>query len=465
MVNRDELIIILDRISDRQQTDKDIATLRQLFTDNAQALMQVSKFNINIGQGQDIHIGDRIYQGLDAESIHSVIASVLEKRLVYETSNQDDISLSIAVSNVFTVESYEGYGLTCSSERTLSYQLNRLEQQLHIQPCMDYLLALAKGGPIFGLEYILNIPPYFKWQFPNLDLRIVNNSNKTIYITDVVFEVEKSVFDPYPILVIPGEEPNYFHFILQNEGWGEVQDAFVRFNLVSVGQPIFTSETYQHEVQVGTFLEQCNVNLSDALEERGVNIQFLAGVNQGKPEYASIRTLMGRFFGNFETFEENIGHPEYQRLMDALGSFANSKSTRSRRYSAVAYGEISFTGTTIEGHLKQDKVKFSTEIPLLILGGYGAPSPPTYQYGVWLDVDRENYQAFAQDKGSSVSQYLRAGDIDRFNIRVGVSKSSFHTFRLRLIYNNEQSLFSPPIALHIFVPRSEGKELKRAETP
>ena len=146
MVNRDELIIILDRISDRQQTDKDIATLRQLFTDNAQALMQVSKFNINIGQGQDIHIGDRIYQGLDAESIHSVIASVLEKRLVYETSNQDDISLSIAVSNVFTVESYEGYGLTCSSERTLSYQLNRLEQQLHIQPCMDYLLALAKGG-------------------------------------------------------------------------------------------------------------------------------------------------------------------------------------------------------------------------------------------------------------------------------------------------------------------------------
>lgn len=140
MVNFDELIVILDRISKRQQTDKDIATLRQFFTDNAQALKQVGKYNINIGQGQDIHIGDRIYQGFNAESIRSVITSVLEKRLVYETSNQDDISLSIAVSNVFTVESYKGHGLdlNCSPERTLSYQLNRLDQQLHIQPCMDY---------------------------------------------------------------------------------------------------------------------------------------------------------------------------------------------------------------------------------------------------------------------------------------------------------------------------------------
>lgn len=65
-----------------------------------------------------------------------------------------------------------------------------------------------------------------------------------------------------------------------------------------------------------------------------------------------------------------------------------------------------------------------------------------------------------QGDGSSVSQYLKSGDVDRFNIRVGVAKSSLHTFRLRLVYNDNQSVLSSPITLKIFVPKSEADSIR-----
>jgi energy-coupling factor transporter ATP-binding protein EcfA2 len=40
--------------------------------------IQVGKYNVNIGQGEGIHIGDRTYQGLDAEAIREVVRAVTQ---------------------------------------------------------------------------------------------------------------------------------------------------------------------------------------------------------------------------------------------------------------------------------------------------------------------------------------------------------------------------------------------------
>ncbi|WDD36285.1 hypothetical protein PQG02_33240 (plasmid) [Nostoc sp. UHCC 0926] len=59
MLHPDELIAILDRIAKGQYTDSDIATLCQLLRwDDRQLSIQLGKYNINIGEGRDIHIGD-----------------------------------------------------------------------------------------------------------------------------------------------------------------------------------------------------------------------------------------------------------------------------------------------------------------------------------------------------------------------------------------------------------------------
>jgi hypothetical protein len=64
----DDLSTILDRIKNDEQTEADMAALRQLLNagDAAQVGLrqrqiarQLGKYNVNIGQGQDIQIGDR----------------------------------------------------------------------------------------------------------------------------------------------------------------------------------------------------------------------------------------------------------------------------------------------------------------------------------------------------------------------------------------------------------------------
>ncbi|RCJ41125.1 hypothetical protein A6770_36145 [Nostoc minutum NIES-26] len=79
----DDPIAILDRIVAGKHTDTDLLLLRHiLIVDKNQQLMQLGKYNVNIGQGQDIQIGDRIYKGVTAETIQQVFQEVLNFRRI-----------------------------------------------------------------------------------------------------------------------------------------------------------------------------------------------------------------------------------------------------------------------------------------------------------------------------------------------------------------------------------------------
>ncbi|PSB04968.1 hypothetical protein C7B64_01730 [Merismopedia glauca CCAP 1448/3] len=74
----------IERIATREYIDEDVLLLRQLLiVDDSKKLIQLGKYNVNIGQGKEIQIGDRIYQGAEAETIHQVIQQVLEARKFY----------------------------------------------------------------------------------------------------------------------------------------------------------------------------------------------------------------------------------------------------------------------------------------------------------------------------------------------------------------------------------------------
>ncbi|WP_104899440.1 NACHT domain-containing protein [Nostoc sp. 'Peltigera membranacea cyanobiont' N6] len=78
MANPSNLNDIIQRILNGNQTDDDVEALRQWLNSGGSQNLQVGKYNINIGQGQDIHIGDRTYQGLDAEAIREVARAVIQ---------------------------------------------------------------------------------------------------------------------------------------------------------------------------------------------------------------------------------------------------------------------------------------------------------------------------------------------------------------------------------------------------
>lgn len=74
----DDLGVVLDRIAAGECSETDVTTLRRmLFIGGEQNVVQVGKYNIRIGQGQDIQIGDRIYQGTDADAIQRILEPIV----------------------------------------------------------------------------------------------------------------------------------------------------------------------------------------------------------------------------------------------------------------------------------------------------------------------------------------------------------------------------------------------------
>ena len=74
----DELAGMLDRITQGRETESDRQLLQQLLRQE-RGTVQLGKYNVNLGEGQEIHIGDRIYQGADAETLKALLQAVLQQ--------------------------------------------------------------------------------------------------------------------------------------------------------------------------------------------------------------------------------------------------------------------------------------------------------------------------------------------------------------------------------------------------
>lgn len=304
---------------------------------------------------------------------------------------------------------------------TLNYRVRQIGDILQIVPQMEYLSNLAKGGPIHSLLFAGG--SFFKWEYPNLDFKLVNNTMQTIYITKSIFQIEKSVIDPWPYLVISTEQRQAMSLTLVNEGWGEVINCSVKFNIVSPNGAIAKKEQhqigqYKYEVEIGRFVESHNIDLFDAFRNEGVDVEELRKEN---------RRMM-------------IVTPDFEKWSRPLGPFKKGR--------AMVVGEITYSGFTVEGKSNRMTVKFSAPVSLLPPGP-GALLPPSKEYNTSFSLTESKYEVIVP-----VSHVLRPGEPDRFNIRIRAEKSSYHFFRSKLVYSNGQSLVSQPIELRIFVPRS-----------
>ncbi|WP_427157317.1 NACHT domain-containing protein [Aliinostoc sp. HNIBRCY26] len=105
MANQDHLSEILDRILKGNQTEADIDQLRRslkIVEGVLQLVSQNGKFNTNIGKitGGDIHLGDRIYQGADAEVIKEALRLVLQETPNAERPRTEKLLLTIVKDEV-----------------------------------------------------------------------------------------------------------------------------------------------------------------------------------------------------------------------------------------------------------------------------------------------------------------------------------------------------------------------------
>ncbi|NEP40163.1 MAG: hypothetical protein F6K35_13350 [Okeania sp. SIO2H7] len=77
MTLSEELKQILNRIEKGEQTEEDINVLPQLLRDgDRRVAIQLGKYNVNIGEGQDIHIGDRTYYDWNDKALRDLVRQI-----------------------------------------------------------------------------------------------------------------------------------------------------------------------------------------------------------------------------------------------------------------------------------------------------------------------------------------------------------------------------------------------------
>lgn len=96
-----EINDILDRIVKKKQTPQDILTLRQkilsMRVNGDNNIIKTGDVCINIGQGRDIHIGDKVYKGISADTIRDMIDPILQE---HKTAIKEEIKKEIKVEEI-----------------------------------------------------------------------------------------------------------------------------------------------------------------------------------------------------------------------------------------------------------------------------------------------------------------------------------------------------------------------------
>lgn len=90
-MNTEDIKAILNRIASKQHTEDDITLLEQaMVADNCQIAAQLGKYNVNIAEGKEIHIGDRIYNQWDKEAMEALVKAIQEASGIHQNTQGGD---------------------------------------------------------------------------------------------------------------------------------------------------------------------------------------------------------------------------------------------------------------------------------------------------------------------------------------------------------------------------------------
>ena len=326
--------------------------------------------------------------------------------------------------------------------RGVAYRTERSPAGVVVAPVFPYRDLLRRGGPVPALSFAW-IP--FAVPLPALDLRVVNNTSKTVFIDAAVFEVAESRPDREPIPVIEADEKlscaGYFY--LQNEGWGAILEPTLRFKFLRArgasDRPRRVAGPFAHEMRLPRVKDGVKVDFTAALGREGVDWAALESL-QSRSRVGSGPDARIEVHGANDATIVLSGREYDRRRAVACGPFPEGH--------VDVLGEMSYRWK--EGRIANDHAfRFFSRIALYDHGLRGRPAPPSATYSVKLDVQGRNYA-----RRIPLSHVLQPTEADRFLINVGLDASSSYRFVIRLCLSSGETIASEPIALDAFVPRS-----------
>lgn len=329
------------------------------------------------------------------------------------------------------------------TSRILTYTSRASRESITITPKMLYLDDAAKGLVVDPVEYFWNP---FKCQFPSLDVVLVNNSSKTLVLSEAILEVASSKPDFSPVIVIPS---NTHEMVLRikNEGWGKISNAVLRCNLLQTGikgympdppiDRIEIREPFAHTFKIGDFAESAELNLRDTLKTLGVDIEAIEKAPRRSQQMYALHAMNN---GENTIFAKHMGRFPDMETDTAWAAFPDG-------YVVVA-GRLDFDSLDEQGVDKRFSLPIRARVFMFTMR-YDQPMPPSYEYSAELEHTGQDYEVPVK-----MSQTLKSGDADRFTIRLSCTQSAFHDFRIRWRFVGGLTCQSYNIRLRHFVPRT-----------
>jgi len=316
-----------------------------------------------------------------------------------------------------------------------TYRTFRAEGFVEIRPDVPYRDAIAKGGPVSGLGY--GIAPLIG-QYPNLDIKIVNDTGSTVFLNEAVLRVKASA-EMDEVLPLFAEPAYAMRLYLKNEGWGELCNVWFEYSLGPIDSISAWDKPFPYRIEIGDVTSDAVIDLIDGFSRLGIDVEFLRrdwksfggdtvvfldGTEMARHDYDErSKQAMGMFFGKM-----------YE------GPFPLSALGTARVAGRLHYSEKS-RPCDHQSCLVETWVQLNPIRP-------GAPAPSSFQYDATLQSSGADYEISVP-----ISQSIKGGDVDRFCIRTGCARSSLHEFIVELRAVGVEKFASRPLRLEMFVPR------------
>jgi hypothetical protein len=325
----------------------------------------------------------------------------------------------------------------------LRYVAKREKERIIIDKELPYIAVFTSGGPISPMSYLSPTRCPFRWDFPTLDFKVLNNQTSALFLTEVVFDIEESRADLAPLFVIQRDvqQRHAGNLLIVNEGWCDLVDINISFNLLAgeISAPEF-QPPYRHSINVPLLTNRVKVEVSSAFEAEGVNIEQLILLTNGDWETRDVFVVP-----TADGPEEKISAAEMQdREKRSLGRFQD--------YVGTLVGEISFG--VAEANSQRHSVKFHSYVYLANKNRLGLPKPSSAAYGTVFDINKVSYQKRVQ-----ISHELQPGETDRFTVKIAVAQSSSHRLSATIRDITGRELKSLPIEMNCFIPRSRASAI------
>jgi hypothetical protein len=219
-------------------------------------------------------------------------------------------------------------------DTVVGYSVREEDGFVRISYQLGYADLMDAGGPIAPLSYLSPTLCPFRWDFPTLDFKVLNNSQKTLFLTEVVFDIDESRPDPRPLFAIKRDVQQRYagDLLLVNEGWCDLVDLIISFNLLpgELPAPVVPEPPYRNRIELPLLSDHAEVDVTQAFEQEGVDILGLTLLTNGKWEDRETFVVP-----TADGSDEKISQTELEtREKQYLGTFSD--------YVGTLVGEISF---------------------------------------------------------------------------------------------------------------------------